>query len=519
MSKKKEKKEIYKSSKWLLVFLIAILSIMVVVRNKTLDNDIWYLLSEGRYILNNGLYHIDPLSMHEGLNVVVQNWLSASVLWVIYDFFGEMGLLLLIVLCNIAICILLYKICYLISEENKILSTIIMFICDMTLITHFIVSRPQIFSYITLLGLIYALELYIHKKDKKYLIWIPIISFIQINMHASLWIMLFLFILCYVIDSFHCKNLRLQGYEKKPLFIAIIIAILVGFINPYGYKAITFIFGSFLDSYMRIFIKELLPFSINNDLCKHMAIIILIIGLIYTYFREGNVKVRYICLFCGTMILGFMAIKGFSNFILVAFFPLAYFFKDMVPKDLRNVFLPVQKIINIIFISFACLVIIGFGYVYISNKNTITLKHNAQGAIDTLLKYTDKEDATVYSSFNDGGYVEFRGLKAYIDPRAEYYLKKNNGKADIFKEFYDLQHGSLDAKEFIKKYNFTHLLVADTDYLYNKINTETDNYFILYDNTELGYRLYCRNDMFSDEERKKVIDSYNKVIEEAKKNQ
>ena len=168
MSKKKEKKEIYKSSKWLLVFLIAILSIMVVVRNKTLDNDIWYLLSEGRHILNNGLYHIDPLSMHEGLNVVVQNWLSASVLWVIYDFFGEMGLLLLLVLCNIAICILLYKICYLISEENKILSTIIMFICDMTLITHFIVSRPQIFSYITLLGLIYVLELYIHKKDKKY---------------------------------------------------------------------------------------------------------------------------------------------------------------------------------------------------------------------------------------------------------------------------------------------------------------------------------------------------------------
>ena len=126
------------------------------------------------------------------------------------------------------------------------------------------------------------------------------------------------------------------------------------------------------------------------------------------------------------MILGFMAIKGFSNFILVAFFPLAYFFKDMVPKDLRNVFLPVQKIINIIFISFACLFIIGFGCVYISNKNTITLKHNAQGAIDTLLKYTDKEDATVYSSFNDGGYVEFRGLKAYIDPRAEYYLKKNS---------------------------------------------------------------------------------------------
>lgn len=54
----------------------------------------------------------------------------------------------------------------LISENNRTISLTLMFVCDLTLISHFIVSRPQIFSYITLLGLIYALELYIHKKIK-----------------------------------------------------------------------------------------------------------------------------------------------------------------------------------------------------------------------------------------------------------------------------------------------------------------------------------------------------------------
>lgn len=521
MKKKNNKKDVtYKSSKWILVFLIALLSIFVVFCNKKLDNDLWYLLTEGRYILKHGIFHIDPFSMHEGLKVVVQNWLSASVLWVTYDFFGEMGILLLIVTCNVFIALLLYKICMLISDENKILSYVLMFICDLTLISHFVVSRPQVFSYVTLLSLLYVLELYIHKKNKKYLIWIPIISLIQINMHASLWVMLFLFMLPYVIDSFHNPDLRLQGYEKKPLFIAIAIAALVGLINPYGYKAITFIFGSFSDQYMRSFIKELLPFSIELSICKHMAIIILIIGLIYVYFRDGNIRVRYICLFCGTMILGFMALKGFSNFILVAFFPLAYFFKDFLPKDLKQLLLPVQKQVNIIFMVFSLIAIGGFGYFYVHANTYITMSHNASSAIDSLLKYYngDLKDTKVYTSFNDGGYVEFRGLKAYIDPRAEYFLKKNNGKADIFKEFYDLAHGSINVKEFIKKYNFTHMLVATDDVIYNNIDTSKDGYFVLYENTREGYRLYCRNDLFEDKERERIIKEYEDIVAKAKEN-
>lgn len=510
---KKKKKETYKPSKWIFVILFTIPLIFCLLLTKSLDNDIWYLLSEGRYIFENGIYNIDPLSMHSGLHVVVQNWLSATCFWIIYDLFGQMGLMTLVLICNFFICLLLYKICMLISDRNYILSLVLMFATDVTLISHFMVSRPQIISFIVLLGLIYALELYIKTDNSKYLIWIPILSLIEVNMHASLWWMIFLFILPYVIDSFKCEFLQTQGYRKKPLFIAIAIALLVGIINPYGYKAITFIFTSYGDKYMHLFINELLPFSFSKKLCKHMFMLILAVGLIHTFFREGKIRIRYICLFCGTMLLGFMSVKGFNTFILVSIFPLAYFFKDMFPKDFSEITQEFPKLLKILCATFGVICITTFGGLYIAKCTDDLMSNNTKDPMDLIAKSFDPNKVTIYSSFNDGGYVEFRGFKPYIDPRAELFLKKNNKKADIFKEFYELQHNLIDKQDFLDKYKFDILLVHKTDTLYAEM-VNLDGYFIVYDNTKYGYRIYIKNEMYDDEKRQQIIDSYNKAINE-----
>lgn len=509
--KKKIQKENF--NKWIYVIFFGLALLFTTMFINNLDNDIWYLLSEGRYIVENGIYNIDPLSMHEGLEVVVQNWLSASLFWIVFDWFGEMGLFTLVLICTFFICLLLYKICMLISERNIILSLLLMLTTIVTQISHFIVSRPQVLSFVTLLSLIYVLELYIKTENRKYLIWIPIISFIQINMHASLWWMLFLFMLPYVIDSFNIPLLKTQGYKKKDLFIAIGIAALVGLINPYGYKAITFIFTSYGDQYMHSYINELLPFNFGNLLSKHMFILMLGIGLIYTFFREGLIRVRYICLFCGTLLLGFNSIKGFSHFILVSLFPLAYFFKDLFPKEFNDTS-EMPKVINIILATISVFIIGGIVGFCVIKPEKIALTHSASEAIDTLELKFDKETTRIYSSFNDGGYVEFRGYKPYIDPRAELYLKVNNKKDDIFEEFFNLQHGLLDVTEFIEKYDFTHLLIASHDYLYDKITSDM-NYFVIYEDTTAGYRLYSRNDLYSDKERNEIIKSYNEAIQNA----
>ncbi len=482
---------------------------------KGLDNDIWYILSEGRYIVQNGIYHIDPLSMHQGLQVVVQNWLSASIFWIIYDLFGEMGLLFLVLICNFFICLLLYKICLLISERNYILSLLLMFLCDVTLASHYIVSRPQVISFIILLGVIYALELYVKTENKKYLIWLPILSLLEANLHGSLWWMIFLFTLPYVIDSFNIKLLRTQGFKKRPLFIAIAIAFLVGFINPYGYKMITFIFTSYGDKYMHLYINELLPFTFKNNLCKHMFITAGAIAFCYAFFREGHVRLRYLCLYAGTLLLGFMSVKGFSHFILVSFFPLAYFFKDILPNDFSELDQKIKNVIKALLILFSGCCFGAFLFLMIKAPDTVKLKHDAQDIMIFMQKEFNPNDVTMYSSFNNGGLVEFYGFKPYIDPRAELYLKKNNKKDDIFKEIYNLQYRNISIKEFIEKYNFTHLLVQNTDVLYNSADVQ-DKYFIIYENSKLGYRLFMRNDLLTDEEREKVINEYNSAVDKAK---
>ena len=512
----KKKKTEYKPSKWIYVMMFTVPLLLICMLFTNLDNDIWYLLSEGRYIVQHGIYYIDPLSMHEGLHVVVQNWLSASIFWIIYSAFGEVGLFTTILICNVFICILLFKICMLLSEKNYVLSFLLMFATDVILLSSYMVSRPQIFSFIVLLGLIYVLELYIKTENWKYLIWLPIFSLIEVNMHASLWVMLYLFMLPYVIDSFKCSLLRTQGYKKKPLFLWIGISMVVGLINPYTYKAITFIFTSFTDQLMHAYINELLPFSITADLGKQMAILILVIGLIMAFFREGKIRVRYICLFSGTVILGFLSYKAFSHFILVSIFPLAYFFKDICPKDfgiLPPLFLKIYRYI----VAIMAMVAIGATcFIYVRDIPTkAALRHDAESAISVLKENFDPAVTTVYTSFNDGGTVEFYGYKPYIDPRAEVYLKINNKKDDIFAENYYLQMGYYNIADFLEKYNFTHLLVRNSDILFN--NLEDKNYFILYESTTTGYRLYARNDLFTDEDRLRIIDEYNKVIAQAQK--
>lgn len=508
-------KQKYTLNKWIYVLFFTTLTICALFCMKSLDNDIWYLLSEGRYIVQNGIYHIDPLSMHTGLQVVVQNWLSAAILWLTFSSFGEMGIITLILIANFFIAYLLYKICMLISDNNPGLSLCLAFLTDIILIPNYIVTRPQVFSFVLLLGVIYVLELYIKSNNGKYLIWLPILSLIEINMHASLWWMIFLFTLPYIIDALKVKFLRTQGYRLKPLLIAVGIALIVGLINPYGYKMITFIFTSYGDKYMHAFISELLPFSINNTLGKEMLAIMYIVPLCLIFFREGHVRVRYICLFCGTLLLGLMSIKGFSHFIIVSIFPLAYFFKDMFPNKIYDAFDELKKPVSWMFGVFSCIAI-GFGlFYYFTDSSRVELKHDAQNAMDAISNYFDPENTTIYVSFNDGGYVEYRGYKAYIDPRAEVFLKINNKKSDIFKENYELANGQLDTSEFLEKYKFSLLLVSQSDYLYNNLE-EIENYFVIFEDTKSKYRIYARDDLFTKEEKESITKKYTAAVEKAK---
>lgn len=115
---------------------------------------------------------------------------------------------------------------------------------------------------------------------------------------------------------------------------------------------------------------------------------------------------------------------------------------------------------------------------------------------DGLVRAMDIIDATnedkvgdVYSGFDWGGYVEYRGYRAYIDPRAEVFLKVNNGKEDLLKEWKDYFDGNISQEEFLAKYGFEYLLVWREDPMYELNSAE---YKMIFNEDDSGVRVFQR---------------------------
>ena len=96
----------------------------------------------------------------------------------------------------------------------------------------------------------------------------------------------------------------------------------------------------------------------------------------------------------------------------------------------------------------------------------------------------------IYTGYNIGGYVEYRGYKPYLDPRGGDFIKKSNGREDILQEWVDFEDGKIKKEDFLGKYNFDYLIVKDDDLLYDYSN---DNYKMIYENEEQKIKVYENN--------------------------
>ena len=84
--------------KYVVAFLLPL--VIILLYRRTLDNDTWFVLAEGRHILEKGIYYNDVLSMHDGLEIVVQQYGFAVIFWLIYSVFGSIGLYVMTILFN-----------------------------------------------------------------------------------------------------------------------------------------------------------------------------------------------------------------------------------------------------------------------------------------------------------------------------------------------------------------------------------------------------------------------------------
>jgi hypothetical protein len=442
-----------------------------------LNSDIWFILNSGRYVLQNGLPQTEPFTIHEGMSFIMQQWLSAVIFWINYSTFGELGLYLVVFLTYVLFVNMTFKLCMFLSEDNFFISYGISFIV-IALISMFMTQRPYIFLFLLIVIEIYFLEKYIKSNKVVYLLPLLALSVLMINLQAAMWPLLFVILLPYLIDSFKFKFkfVEGQGYGKKGLIFIIFGMLVAGFLNPYGIRAITYLFNSYGFKEITSLVSEMHSADINSLLGKIIFGTIFLILFIIFIYKKGRYKLRYYLLTLGTAYMAISAVRSYAILIICGLIPLSYYLKDYkmktieIKNDKRT--LLIRKILVVLL---AVLII----FVIFQKNKFADIKHkDLIKSVDFLDKF-NKDEVKIYTGYNDGGYLEFRGFKVYIDPRAEVFLKTNNKKYNIMEEFAFMQTGKKYYKEVLDKYNFTHILVWKNDIL-NTYLPYDENYKMIY---------------------------------------
>lgn len=466
----------YRPPKSIILALFAVMSIYVFFQKNTFDNDTWFLLNHGRYIFKNGIPHIEPFTIHQGFKFVMQQWLTSCIFWFVYKRFKILGLKILVTFVYSLTMYFMYKLCMLVSNKKFYLSSFITIVFSLLLQIQ-TVLRPQIFDSLIFVIELYVLELYIRKKRNKYLLVLPILSLLLINLHSSMWFMLIAFMVPYIIDSFklNIKFIKGEGYKKRPLFIVLFVVLLVGFLNPYGLEAITYVFRSYGIKEINSFILEMKPIAITRFSGKIVFGILFFVISTAIFSKNRKIKLRYYLLFLGTSFLGLSQVKSLYLLLIGVFFPIADLlseeFKEYYTKYHKLKFIIIQRTIVVLMIIIVGLVL------YKPLKQPVA---KVSDSVNYIMNNYDITKIKVYTSYGDGSYTEFMGLRCYIDPRAEVFLKTNNKKADVFYEYYELQTVKTEGYEFLEKYKFDLLILDKKDAL----NMYKDRFYKLVYNDE-----------------------------------
>lgn len=182
-----------------LFFLSMFIGLLFISRS--LDNDIWFLLSHGRYVVQYGWPTTDPLSMHEGLDFVMQQWLSAVIFWESYVIGGESGPIAVVYIVSTAIICAYYRLLRLVAQGNRSIAIAMTALFMIIICPLFMVTRPQIFSL-----LIFILAVYLLEKSTKSITWTRYLAFfllsvLLINLHAAMWPLMAILVVPYLMEK------------------------------------------------------------------------------------------------------------------------------------------------------------------------------------------------------------------------------------------------------------------------------------------------------------------------------
>lgn len=417
--------------------LIMAMGICILWVKAGMDNDSYYMIAQGREILNSGIPYKNTFTFMDD-KIVVQQWLYCVLIALADKIPGNWGLLcfMLVQAMALAITISVY-----IRKSIKdpfwvwLAASLVMIVPH----TQYIASlRPENLTLILMLFQMMALEAYRDTGKKAYLLALPAVMLAEANLHISMWPIHVCVYLAYFVPYFlpeREKKLKLKFSVCPGLLspdgvkpdryavLAVVASLAVLFLNPYGWDGIMYLFRSMPVFQLVGVTEQEGVYLLSRDTVVNAAMIVLTVILA----RHKKIHATEAC-----MILGLTALAC-TNYHNTMYMPVAVAVmarvllrclaeqdpaeaKSLMPNGVKSVLL--AGVLAFALVS---------GFYTLPKLQIFADKHGMDPVINYILENKRPGDR-IFNNMNMGPMLEYYGVKdLYSDTRPELLMPAITG--------------------------------------------------------------------------------------------
>ncbi len=466
-------------------------------------NDLFFDLKTGENLLNCGFDFKDHFSWIPDLTYIYLHWFYDIIIYSIYKIASYDGLFVFF-LSIFMFFSLLYYFCINKHINNKIVSTvfsiIMIYLCNYAFVT-----RVQSIIYLLMFLEIVLLEKLYKNGDRKYSLYLLIISLLVVNLQMPIWILFTIIFVPYILEIlFYMLQQRKEflnpfKFEKPKnakLFLLTFCAILLsGLCSPLTYYSYIYCFQTLNNPiYTLINIGEMQPTKLIYTKKVLIIHILLYIGI---YLHKLKISFRDFCLILGLFVFSLIVNKNVIFYIFIICYILIKTVNyqsiiSCIEKYLKRVNRPIVNSILFVFLILCLLLVL---YVKYNSFNNYGIEYYPVGIADYLIDNTDYKNIRLYTDFNNGSYYAFRDIPVFVDSRAEVYIADFNGGSDVLLDYINLSDIEY-SEELLTKYDFDYLSIPKGTKFHYIINNDND-YILIYSYHEFDLFKHIENEFTS----------------------
>lgn len=465
-----ERHPVKRNNLLLIGVLIAAFCIMcaVFVFSENYDNDVWFFLATGKEIVENGIPYTNPFAMHEDMGIVVQQWLVCVWVYLIYSAGGFVAtgvwtsfLFALFVLSAFLLGRQLRRNRY--GGEWVLL---VLLIASYGMTTYMSV-RPHLYSMIAFIWVVYCLERYRSTGKMSALMPLPFILAIHVNIQAAMAPFDLVIIACYLIPDFlkplHDRGLLTSmafydaSYKRLPLLAALLICLFAMLLNPYTIDGALYLLSSYSSADYDNYISEMGAFVPANSTTFATILIVMFMAAISIGLSGfKNINLPLVLLAAGTTCMSFQHVRNIWVGCLFCYMLIMWSTRSYsIGSTWKMARLRAVEVFSVVL---GCAMMIGIMAFSVPKLEALPEdnKMTPVSSMNYLVKNVyDPADVNVFTFFNSGGYIEWRGFKVNMDPRPELWAPAiTKQDFDYYVEYIDMARGRTSFNQYMEKYDF-----------------------------------------------------------------